>query len=258
MVILGFLGIVVGLGLLALEFIITHLSENGNAFMGYGIPVMIIFCGFVSIFLSCITRSASEQIKREENRQKGFFQAINYLKKGKFKDLIFWYKTSADLNEDPTQIIVRISEFMQEDSPECVQELTEKYSEICSSIESSLCEAYLNYADKLVAENTYSSAKKWYQLAYKQDKNIDTCICLGLCCLCLKDYSNTVKFLQESLTYQKTFIALYNLLLAHTHLNRYKDALEDLKELRKMFPEQLSSKKKLLIEIPLEHLTEVQ
>ena len=221
---------------------------------------MTIFFGLIGfvVILAFIINAASEQNKREEKQKKWFPHALNHLKDGNFKILVDWYKKRDGFEDSPIQIIVQIGEFMQKDSPQSIQKLTERYSVICSTIKPSLCQAYINYANRLFANRNYSSAKKWYQLAYEQETSADSCIWLGLYYLQLKDYLNAAHFLKETLRYKKNFTILYNLFLVYIHLNYCKEALQIFKQLRQEYFIQLARKKKILTEIPLEHLTEIQ
>lgn len=256
---LGFLGMVVGLGACALEFIARMGNSSGSVGLySYHIPALILFGGVGMIFFAFILHSASEQMKKEERRHKAFFAALKSLKEGKVEDVIYWRKSKNTPDTDPTQIVVKIAEAMQHHSPQYIKQLPTSQPAIYDTIEPNLQEAYLSYARGLFLKKDYSYAKMWYQMAYEQEPNEESCICLGFCHLKEQNYSNAAQFLKEALTYKRDFNILYNLLLAHRHLNCYRETVEVLKELRENFPEQLATKKKVLMEIPFEHLTEAQ
>lgn len=255
---IGFLGLVIGLGLCALEFIVTYGREAVEAWMGYEVPLMIFVGGLAAIFLAFVIHSIENQEKQERQQKNSLDWALNLLKKGDTKGVIYWHKKEKDPSDtDPIQIVVKIAEAMQNDSLKSIKELSMSQLAIYDSIGPSLDEAYINYARSLFIKKNYSSAQKWFQLVYERKKE-ESCLYLGLCCLQLHDYSKASYFLTESLANKQTFTVLYNLLLIHTYLKQYKNALKDLKELRKVFPEELKHKKKVLLEIPFEHLMEEQ
>ena len=218
---------------------------------------IILICGcLMAIIIVFITiKMDSEQDKREERMKRYLDGALNHLKRGDFKGAS-WYKDASSSDTSPLQVVAKIAEAMQNGSPQDIKQII-TLSLIHKTIVPSLHEAYINYARNFFAKGDYHSAQIWYQVAYEsnQNKALD-CFNLGVCCLQLQDFSNAVHFFEKSLTYKDTFAAAYDLFLALTCSKQYNKALEIFQQLRARFSAQLAQKKKLLAEIPLEHLTE--
>ena len=120
---IGFLGLVIGLGLCALEFIVTY-GEAVEAWMGYEVPLMIFVGGLAAIFLAFVIHSIENQEKQERQQKNSLDWALNLLKKGDTKGVIYWHKKEKDPSDtDPIQIVVKIAEAMQNDSLKSIKEL---------------------------------------------------------------------------------------------------------------------------------------
>lgn len=217
---------------------------------------IILIGGFLMLIMVCITIKKDAEQNKCEKRMKIYLDgALNRLKRGDFK-AASWYKDASSSDTSPLQVVAKIAEAMQNGSPQDIKQII-TLSLIHKTIVPSLHEAYINYARDFFAKGDYHSAQIWYQVAYEsnQNKALD-CVYLGVCCLQLQDFSNAVHFFEKSLTYKDTFAAAYDLFLALTYSKQYNKALEIFQQLRAKFSAQLAQKKKLLAEIPLEHLTE--
>lgn len=220
--------------------------------------IILIGGCLMSIIVFIVLKMDSEQDKREELTNKYLKGALNRLKRGDLRGVLLWYKEKSPSDTDPTQVVVKIAEAMQNGSPQDIKRIiTLQPTAMYKTIAPSLYEAYINYARDFFTKGDYHSAQIWYQMAYEQNQDEASCfIYLGVCYLHLQDFSNAVHFFEKSLTYKETFAAAYDLFLALTYSKQYNKALEIFQQLRTKFSTQLAQKKKLLTEIPLEHLTE--
>lgn len=209
---------------------------------------MILIVVLIVVILIVWWLIRSPEATYEEER---YIKALSYFQKGEFKGVLLFKKKEYS-ESDLSQIVIQMTEAIQDNNVPQVKELSMSYPNILPR--DTVLQVLELKTSRVILERKYDLACRLGQIIPSAKNHL----MVGIAYLNLQQYENAKIFLEKALEYKKTFTALYNLMIAHTHLNYYKDALKDLKELRTMFPEQLSSKKKLLIEIPLEHLMEVQ
>ena len=210
--------------------------------------IALLFLVPIGIAVSIFNSNKS----RNEYDLKVFNLTVNYLKNSDFEEIILLQNRYSI-----PKFFLNIAEAGQNNNISQFEQLIQSDSSLSSHLNGFLTSIYILQAKKRLKNKEYDIAIIWYLGAIKREYTFQTLYELGYCYLKQQQYQEAIKYFKKSLHCKNSFIALYNLFLANSQLCN-KDTFENLKELRQKFPLELSQKGQILLEIPFEHLTEVQ
>ena len=160
---------------------------------------------------------------------------------------------------DPTAIetVEQMAQAIEQNNTRTLKNLLQHNPDIAQKTDDFLNHLCLTKAHRFWHSRQYNLAHNWYLIAYERSITYESCMGLGLCCFQFKEYEDARKLFQQANSLQPSFPALYNQMLAELACRHYAETLRLFKEIRRQYPDRLAEKKKILAEIPADHLTEV-